>query len=339
MLCKEEDFIRSNLMSFGSEIGAITNRSTSMFDALAKFEKGSPEYEELMYRIKCSIQYQQNSIDKSKGIISKSMPVEWYQRKPNIIEETDDEETRAIKEFNQRVLVDRKPYFFAYVYPSMGKEYKQYISNANRKALFQFGMTLDELLHKEKTGELNEEEAVFLHYYHLQLPLSLNSCVMNQICWKVEEAFEGFLTKQSKEVPFDYTLLKSDKVYSSSSYRKVKDLYEIYVRTIERAKTIHKTFKKQSNEQHNLEMMKIRVNFKNEALKLCSNEEELCNMMLDFCYQNGKSKRFVWDTFGSQIIENLKQRQSTFSFPVQAEDGEIEFKGLRFKMIEKEWEG
>ena len=63
MLCKEEDFIRSNLMSFGSEIGAITNRSTSMFDALAKFEKGSPEYEELMYRIKCSIQYQQNSIN------------------------------------------------------------------------------------------------------------------------------------------------------------------------------------------------------------------------------------------------------------------------------------
>ena len=60
--------------------------------------------------------------------------------------------------------------------------------------------------------------------------------------------------------------------------------------------------------------------------------------MLDFCYQNGKSKRFVWDTFGSQIIENLKQRQPTFSFPIQAEDGEIEFKGLRFKMIEKEWE-
>lgn len=63
MLCEESDFIRSNLMSFGSEIGSITNRSTSMFDALAKFEEGSPEYEELMYRIKCSIQYQQNSID------------------------------------------------------------------------------------------------------------------------------------------------------------------------------------------------------------------------------------------------------------------------------------
>ena len=113
LLCTEKDFIKSNKMSFGSEIGSITNRSTSMFDVLSQYEAGSEEYEELMYRIKCSIQYQQNSIDKSKGIVSKSMPVEWYQRKPNIIEETDDEETKAIKAFNQRIMVDRKPYFFA----------------------------------------------------------------------------------------------------------------------------------------------------------------------------------------------------------------------------------
>ena len=63
MSCSEEDFIRSNLLSFGSEIGAITNRSTSMFARLANFEAGTPEYDELMYRIICSIQYQQNSIN------------------------------------------------------------------------------------------------------------------------------------------------------------------------------------------------------------------------------------------------------------------------------------
>ena len=41
------------------------------------------------------------------------MPVEWYQRKPNIIdEENDTEEEIAQKLFNQRVLVDKKPYFF-----------------------------------------------------------------------------------------------------------------------------------------------------------------------------------------------------------------------------------
>lgn len=63
ILCVEKDFIKSNKLSFGSEIGAITNRSTAMFAKLAKFEKGTPEYNELMYRIQCCIQYQQNSID------------------------------------------------------------------------------------------------------------------------------------------------------------------------------------------------------------------------------------------------------------------------------------
>ena len=64
MICQESDFIRSNLMSFGSEIGAITNRSTSMFDVLSRFEEDSEEYNELMYRIISSIQYQQNSINR-----------------------------------------------------------------------------------------------------------------------------------------------------------------------------------------------------------------------------------------------------------------------------------
>lgn len=277
--------------------------------------------------------------DKSKGIISKSMPIEWYQRKPNLIEDEDEEEVKAQKRFNQQIVVDKKPYFFAYVYPSLGKEYRQYLTNANRKALFQFGVSLDELLHKETTQELTSEEQVFLHYYRLQLPLNSNPCVMNQICWKIERAFDGWLPNQAKEVPFDYQVLKSGHVYSHSAYSKVKDLYALYVKTIERSKTIHKTFKKQSNEQHQLDLMKVRVNFKNEALKLCSNEQELCDMMLDFCYQNGKSKRFVWDTFGSQIIENLKSKSETFSFPVQDELGDISFKGLTFKMVKKEWKG
>ena len=336
-LCSEPLFIESNKMSFGSEIGAITNRSTSMFARLANFEPGSREYEELMYRIQCCIQYQQNEIDKSKGIVSKTFPAEWYQLKPNLVTEEDDEETIAQKEFNQRILVDKKPYFMNYVYPTRGQEYKKYIDTSNRKALFQFNLTLEDLLHKESEGTLTEEESLFLHYYHLLMPCDLSPCVMNQICFAVEDAFKGYVLAQNKQIPFDYTILKSGNTYSQSAYRRVKDLYELYVKIVERAKTAHKTFKKQSNEQHNLELMKIRVNFKQEALKLCSNEEELTDMMIDFCYGTGKSKRFVWDVFGEQIVRNLKAKRGSYSFPVQCEAGESEFKfkGLDFKMVQK----
>lgn len=49
----EDDLIQSNIDSFGDDIGKTTNWITSMFDVQAQYEKGSPEYEELDYRIKC----------------------------------------------------------------------------------------------------------------------------------------------------------------------------------------------------------------------------------------------------------------------------------------------
>lgn len=49
----EEDAIRSNIASFGDDIGKITNRVTTMFDVQSRFEPGSPEYEILDYRIMC----------------------------------------------------------------------------------------------------------------------------------------------------------------------------------------------------------------------------------------------------------------------------------------------
>lgn len=59
----EEDFVRSNIDSFGNEIGQTTNWITSMFEARSHFEPGSKEYETLSYRIQCGQLYQQNAID------------------------------------------------------------------------------------------------------------------------------------------------------------------------------------------------------------------------------------------------------------------------------------
>lgn len=47
----EEDFIRSNIESFGNEIGQTTNWVTSMYEVASHFPEGSKEYKELVYRI------------------------------------------------------------------------------------------------------------------------------------------------------------------------------------------------------------------------------------------------------------------------------------------------
>ena len=61
----EEDFIQSNIDSFGNDIGQTTNWFTSMFEVRARFKPGSKEYETLSYRIRCGQLYQQNFYEKS----------------------------------------------------------------------------------------------------------------------------------------------------------------------------------------------------------------------------------------------------------------------------------
>lgn len=61
----EDDLINGNIASFGCEVGQITNRCTAMYEVRSVFEPDSAEYRELEYRICCSQQAQQDSMNKS----------------------------------------------------------------------------------------------------------------------------------------------------------------------------------------------------------------------------------------------------------------------------------
>lgn len=59
-ISQEEDFIRSNIESFGNEIGQTTNWITGMYEVQAGYKHDSKEYQALSYRIMCGQMYQQN---------------------------------------------------------------------------------------------------------------------------------------------------------------------------------------------------------------------------------------------------------------------------------------
>jgi len=92
----KEHFIKSNKDGFGDAIGVTTNHITSMFDVLANFDINSLEYKTLLERIMCGQNYQQNAIDKIKGIVSKPIPKEWY------------DYHFAITDFDKSILANKK---------------------------------------------------------------------------------------------------------------------------------------------------------------------------------------------------------------------------------------
>ncbi len=221
----EDDIMQSNINSFGNAVGEVTNKITSMFEVQARFDKDSREYRILDYRIKCGQLYQQNQIDKTKGIEAKDMPDKWYNWISNKISKGKDSSEKKENWFNRRLIADKKPYFMQYIYPAEKSKLNEYIKKNNEKCIMRFRITLDELLKKE--GKTPEEEK-FIYCYYQRMPLGTAPCTINKICWKIENIFDNIKTTESNN--FDYSILKSNAEYSNHLYSQIKRIYDRYRR-------------------------------------------------------------------------------------------------------------
>ena len=330
----EELLIQSNIDSFGDDIGKTTNWITTMFDVQSQYEPDSEEYQVLDYRIKCGQLYQQNSIDKAKGIIAKPMPKDWYDRAANRITDDLSEEEVQRRLFNLRVLADKKPYFMRYIYPNLMSQYNTYIKNTDKKCMREFRQTIEELMAKNP-DELTQAEAEFIDYYIQRMPVGMHPCVMNKICRRFEEEFDNYFLKNISEEEFDYSIMKSGQEYTTTQYNAIAKLYEQYTKRLQEYMQFSKRERIDEDESATKRSLMIR-DFKVECERACSNSAQLCDIILDLCYCRSGSKQFCWDICSEEIIENLlKNNDNTIYFPVQDEDGDIEFCGKRFTLESK----
>lgn len=327
---KRKDMLKSYKDAFGDEIGFTTNIITSQFEVQSHYSPDSNEFKELDYRIICGQLYQQNSIDKLKGIVSKPMPSYWYNRKENNIHPEDSPKDRKRKEFNQRIVADKKPYFMIYIYSHLRKDYTNYVKASNDKCIIWFGCTIDELLKKADTEPITEDEAEFLDHYYKFLPVGTGPCVMNRICKLFEDEFDGYLKKLNTQTDFDYSILKRDHEYNKNDYYALKKLYTEYSKKM---KTLNALINSKGGFGLNVtDIINNRVMLFREAVSTAvPDPEKACDILLDLCYTNGKSKQFVWDMFGDILVQRLLERNyHQISYPVRAESGDFEYDGDSF---------
>lgn len=327
----EEDFVRSNIDSFGNDIGQITNWITSMFEVASRYPIGSAEYDMLMYRIQCGQSFQQGAIDKAKGIITKQMPRSWHDRR-SIASLVEDED---IRELYYRIVADRKPYFMRYIYPSLMRQYNTYIKNTNRNALREFGITVQELLDLEE-HELTDRQKEFIKYYHIKMPVGVGDCVMNKICRRFEKEFDGYIPKNKSRIPFDYRFMKGRTRYSDRQYYAVKKLYADYNRKLANFSSFM-SYERVDEEVADASISLLNEEFERDCWFICRNRNTLCNIILDICYAKGNMKQFAWNMCGHEIITNLlASHGNMISFPVIDANGEITYGGNRFTIKTKE---
>lgn len=321
---QESDFIKSNIESFGNDIGQTTNWITSMFDMRANFSPESEEYKMLTYRIQCGQLYQQNVIDKAKGIIAKPMPRDWHDR--HTVNKLENE---SKKELYRKIVADKKPYFMRYIYPPLMKQYNTYLKNTNKNSLREFQMTVDELK-QIPIGDATERQLEFIRYYDYRIPVGTHDCVMNKICKRFEEEFDGYIGKYSVNHQYDYTILRSNAEYTPRQFSSIKELYEDYTKRLV-SYSVFADYERVDNFESYSTLSIMNDEFQKECSKICPNREALCNIVLDICYNKNSTKRFAWNMCGTDIIHNLLlKNHHRISFPTINSNGDFEYCGNKY---------
>lgn len=338
----EEDFRKVIKDGFGNKVGSVTNFGSSCYDKISLFSEDSLEYKELDYRIMCIQYLQQECIDSAKnGIPPRPIPNHWLNYNSvafNINKETgeilDDEETMKWKKFNQKVLTEKKPYYFRYIYSDINKEYLNYIKSMEINSLRNFRKSIEELI---STENKTKAELDFLNYYEKHMPLSNNPCVVNKIAAKIENVFNGDFKYSRKDNGFNYEIYKSDDEYIPTN-NEIKEIIKLYQEYKKGIKNKDNSADKENKRNSSIEIFQ---EIKMSASEIIVNKYHLANTLIDLAYKKNKiSKSFVWSIAGEVIINNLLLKSDyIIEYPKKDADGDIRFNGEKFKMTKLRLDG
>lgn len=304
-------------LSFNTQIGYITNLSTTLYSMLPLFEKGSAEYEEIIKRLKLCCILQSECIDSAKGINFRGVPKEW-----TTWQKGDSEYDKLCN----KLIIDKRPYFMRNLYTHYNKTYKSAMVDANRISRCLFGKSYNELLQQEA---LTEEEQRLVDRFNRVGGLLRSDSGMNKICYQMEKELSYIRKLPSSYKNIDiYSILHNDEIeFTEEQYNKMvllKKEYNSYKQNKKCANGSNETYEQ------------FYKGIKQKAMETISNNiKELANIAVEVCYkEKSASKEFCWDCFGDGIVENLTQKKDKVNVPVLSEIGDTEYLGKTYTTTE-----
>lgn len=334
---EKEILFMADKNAFHSTIGTITNYSTSMYAMLPMFRKDSKEYIELDRRLKILRKEQGSAIDHAKGILTNPFPKHWitYNKITEEDKRPENKEHREIKEFNNKIVADRKPYFMYHLYSNSRKAYNKFRNETNTYSRVNFGLTIDELLSKDNK---NKEELDYCNYYSKMNPLNESDCVMNILCRYIERLNSEELkntNKGNEEYLLGLMINKEFKI-KNSIMKRIDELYLQFTKDKRKSITDNESLDDKGNPTiyNNITDYYYKL-----ALKICSNDEELANYAIELDYNkyNKQNKDFTWKVCKNGVLKNIKNNNGNkVVVPILNVDGEINYLGNKY--TKKEFE-
>ena len=324
----------TDILSFKSKIGLITNFSTTLF-SLAPTLTDEKEKEILMSRLKTLNVSQGAEIDRAKGIQSYPVP-EWDKWQKDGLD----------ADIHNKLICNRRPYFMKYVYPRYNKKYKHHLNAWDNVCNVRLGFSLETLLSKT---DLTETEERIKKEFQERSPLIDSSSTMNLLCHYAESKIKQ-LKLDSKKTDFDYRIYMSpDIAVDESKLHKIDILYKKFIAYQRNSHDRPQDELDESDDEFPTSDEYIHV-LEQEAYHISNNLAELTNLLVTLCYRDHgeNSKEFCWRMFnGAGIINNLITRcNGYFNVPVlDSENSEdsFEYLGKKFRLetivldTERDW--
>ena len=172
--------------------------------------------------------------------------------------------------------------------------------------------------------------------YKRRLPLDISPSVMNRICWAVERETDNLKFFS----PPEYTCynLHTGVTYSKEIYSVIKLICDNYRSAIKKESKNILTQNESSSEfaQNTSEVLEYYIK---EMHIQCSNEETLCDILIDLCYNESikdkYSKDILWAACGNVIVDRLlKSHDYRMRFPIKSENPDFICCGTGFEMQE-----
>ena len=279
---------------------------------LPQFEENSPEYNEIINRLKICNCFQSMEIDRAKGI--KTMDIPKYWTKWEKITGEENEEELKLKELHNKVVCDKRPYFFRYLYDTYDKEYE------NHKHIYRdycegyLGQFLETVLDKEI---LSEEETEVVNEYIRQSPVLDSDCVMNKITHYCEKEISK-IKRENKKKSFNFEKLFQNKnSFDIKNKIIVNNIYQKY-----------QEYKVSINYHSNSSGFKDMMQWLNrQTFELMENAEEV------LYWASLKNITFLLDVYGNDFVDFLKNiSDGTIMMPTISKDGYFDYMGSKYEI-------
>jgi hypothetical protein len=274
-------------LTFSNRIGFITNVSSTFHSFLCLYEKESEEYKTIENRLKILTAFQSMSIDKAKGIEIMDFP-EWWTK------------WEKGKEFQNRILADKRPLFFRWLYDHYNREYKKYLETYNTFCISNFGITLQQLKEKESPTKEQQNTLYYLKRYNHLID---TPSVMNKICHHMER---------------EVSLLKDAR-------NDMKFVFDVDPEKLDKMKELYKEWKvlRKKHAQDGESLLPYEI--KRKADEISTNSNEIAKLSLNV------SVGFAFSVF-TDYVEGFYSKKIV-EVPVLDENGNIEFDGERYSSI------